>query len=179
MRGLIFTLILFLSAQSIAFESVVSEPDDNAYNYVSHYRIEIEAQPQTVWKHLKNLGSWMVDFEMSHVSGTEGAVGEVLRLYPQQDFFCQITALVPNELLVIANLPVTFKGEFSTGAGIITLNETKNGAVVDVTMSRRYTWEGEGSNPMKGMRESADFQQGSQATWNKFLEKLRSLSEMK
>ena len=119
----------------------------------------------------------MYDFEMSHVSGMWGEEGEVLRLYSGQDFFSQITSAVPNELLVVANLPSKFKGEYSTGIAVITLNETQGKTTVDLTISRRFTWQGEGINPMKSTRESPEFIKNTRTMWDRFLEKLRALSE--
>lgn len=177
MRILVFVVMLTGLAPSMASDAIVGEPDGNSYHFVSHYRVAIEAPAQTVWRHLTDLGSWMYDFEMSHESGVPGEEGEVLRLYSGQDFFTQITGAVTNELLVVANLPSTFKDEYSTGVAVITLNEAQGETVVDLTMSRRYTWQGDGANPMKSTRESPEFIDGTRATWRRFLDRLRSLSE--
>ena len=176
-RILTFVAVLTCSLQSVASDAIVSEPDESSYNFVSHYRVSIKAPTRIVWNHLKDLGSWMYDFEMSHVSGEQGEEGEVLRLYSGQDFLTQITSAVPNKLLVIANLPSDIRGEHSTGVAVITLNEAPGETIVDLTMSRRYTWQGEGVNPMRTTRESPEFIENTRAVWGRFLERLRTLSE--
>ncbi len=174
-------LLVFLAASwmlpALASGTITPEPGDGSYRLDAHYRISIDAPVEVVWPQLMDLGSWMVDFAMSHVSGEPGKSGEVLRLYPEQDFLVQITSIVPNQSLVVANLPVHFKGEFSTGTTVITLYGSEERTTVDLTMSRRYTWEQEGENPFRVLRSSPDFAANSSAMWNRFLEQLRTLSE--
>jgi len=177
MKILLSMVMLLCSFSMQASDTITTEPGDDAYSFVSHYRIPIDAPVDIVWSHLMDLGSWMYDFELSHVSGEAGKEGEVLRLYPGQDFFSQIISIVPNELLVVANLPVTFKGEMATGVTVITLNAFQDRTTVDLTISRRFTWQAEGENPLKKTRESAEFIERTRAMWGRFLEKLRALSE--
>jgi hypothetical protein len=180
LRPILFGLILgLLSPAGLrASEAITSEPDGASYHFVSHYRVLIDAPVTTVWSHLIDLGSWMFEFEMSHVAGTPGQEGEVRRLYSGQDFFMQITHSVPEELLVIANLPSTSKGEISTGIGVMSLVETDGRTTVDLTMSRRYSWDDESQNPMQQVRESPEFIENTRAMWeDRFLQRLRSLSE--
>ena len=180
MRGLFLVIVvaLVLSSEARASDTITLEPNHRSYHYVSHYSVAIGAPVEVVWEHLINLGSWMYEFEMALASGTPGEVGEVRRLFAEQDFFVQITKIIPNELLVFANLPSTFKGEFSTGIGVITLHESRGTTTVNMTMSRRYSWESEGLNPQKKTRESQEFSQNTRAMWqDRFLAKLRSLAE--
>ncbi len=173
-----FVIVLGFLHPMCASAMLAVEPDSDSYHFVSHYRVSIDAPPDTVWEHLIDLGSWMYEFELQHVSGDPRKAGEVLRLYAEQNFFVQITKAIPSELLVIANLPSTFKGEFSTGIGVMTLHEIGAKTVVDLTMSRRYSWREEGENPMKRIRESSAFNQNTDAMWqDRFLERLRALSE--
>jgi len=161
-----------------ASDTITTEPDSEIYNYVSYYEVKIDAPAKDVWPVLKNLGSWMYEFEMSSVSGESGKEGEVLRLYPGQDFFVQVTKIVPSRLLVVANLPATFKGETSTGVGTIILHEHGEQSVVSMAMSRRYSWLGEGGNPMKATRQSSAFAEGTKVMWqDRFLGKLKTLAE--
>lgn len=174
-----FLFLMLSSGNVIAEEFITTEPDNKTYQYVSSYTVEIDATPEKVWKHLEKLKSWMYEFDMSHLSGDPGKVGEVLRLYPGQEFLVQITGKVKNQTLTIANLPTTFNGEYSTGVGVINLTKTDEKTTVNFVMSRRYTWQGEGENAMKLKRESIEFQNGASAMWNKFLQKLKTLSESK
>lgn len=119
----------------------------------------------------------MYDFEMSPHSGNAKQSGAVLRLYPGQDFFIQILSLVRNQSVVIANLPSTFRGEYSTGIGVITLTEVADRTFVNLTMGRRYVPVEKGAEAMKTTRASGVFANGTRATWNRFLGRLKSLSE--
>ena len=47
-------------------------------------------------------------------------------------FFIEITKVIPNELLVFANLPSSINGEYSTGVAVITLSE--NGGLTTVRL---------------------------------------------
>lgn len=165
------------SNAGLATEIITDEPDSNVYSFVSHYRIQIDAPVQSVWHHAKDYGSWMNAFDMAHESGNPGEAGEVIRLYAGQDFFMQATAVVPEQLMVLSNLPMTMQGEHSTGIAVITLNKTGGGTSIDLTMSRRYSWDQEGENPMKAMRQSAQFQENTENMWQGFLANLKALSE--
>ncbi len=171
------TLLLTASATR-ASETITAEPDGSTYHFVSHYSIEIDASPADVWPQLIDVGSWMYEFELALESGTPGEEGEVRRLYSGQGFFIQITKLIPNELLVFANLPSNFNGEHSTGTAVITLGEAGDITTVRLTMSRRFSWDGAEPNPHRATRESAEFQENTRAMWqDRFLNRLKSLVE--
>ncbi len=162
----------------VAAESITSEPDGTSYHYVSHYSIKVNAPATAVWGQLIDLRSWMYEFDMSLESGTPGQEGEVRRLYPGQDFFVEVTKVIPNELLVFANLPTTFNGEESTGVAVISLSETDGVSTVRLTMSRRYSWNSPEPNPQRAMRETSEFQEHTRAMWeDRFLGRLRLLVE--
>lgn len=180
MKNIIAAGLLVIAASvgtATASETLTPEPAPDTYNYVSTYRVGIDAPAAAVWPHLINLGSWMYDFEMAPEQGEAGTVGQVLRLYAGQDFFVQILGMTPNENLVVANLPAMFRDEYSTGVAVMDLVETEGRTTLSLTMSRRYTWQGEGENPLRAMRSSDEFKQGSEATWNRFLDRLKSLAE--
>ncbi|WND03909.1 hypothetical protein QGN29_05925 [Temperatibacter marinus] len=173
---LLFMTIISFSAY--ADDTIVEEADGLSYVYTSYYEITIDRNSAAIWPIVKNLPAWMYEFELSYVSGEKGAEGEVLRLYPGQEFFIQVTKLIPEKLLAIVNSPSKFRGESSTGSAVIHLNERGNKTVVSLTMSRRYTWHGEGENPMKAMRKSAAFAENAKAMWQeKFLGRLKELAE--
>ena len=163
-----------------ASETVTAEPGGSAYHYVAHYSVEISASAAEVWEHLVNVGSWMYELDLTLESGTAGQEGEVRRLYAGQDFFIEITKVIPNKLLVFVNLPTTFDGEYSTGVAVITLDEFDGVTRVNLTMSRRYTWDRAEPNPYRSNRESAEFQERTRAMWeDRFLNRLRSLAEQR
>lgn len=161
-----------------ASETVTAEPDGASYHFVAHYSVEIDRPAADVWKHLIDVGSWMYEFDLTLESGTPGQEGEVRRLYAGQDFFIEITKVIPDKLLVFVNLPSTFDGEHSTGVAIVTLEEFDDVTRVNLTMSRRYTWDKPQPNPYRSNRESAEFQERARAMWeDRFLDRLRSLAE--
>lgn len=173
-----FAVSLLFCTSSAGAESLTPEPGGNSYHYVSHYSVEIAAPVADVWIQLTDLDSWMYEFDLAPESGVAGQEGEVLRLYEDQDFFIQTTKVIPNELLVFANLPSSMHGEYSTGAAVITLNESNGITTVNLTMSRRYSWEGTEPNPNITMRESAEFQERARAMWqDRFLDRLKTLVE--
>ena len=178
MRIVLFAgLLTLISNLAVASESLIDEPDGNSYNFVSHYSIEIDAPATMVWNHLIDLGSWMYDLEMKPISGTKELEGRVLRLYEGQDFYVQITKAIPNKLLVISNLPATMDGErLSSGISVTTLTEIAGKTTVELTMSRRYTWNGSGENHLKSRRQSKEFIANTRSTWSRFLGKLSDLS---
>lgn len=147
MQSKIFTgLILYIAFVSSALgnsESLTTEPGLETYNLVTHYRVIIAAPPTRVWPILIDLKSWMFDFELSTLSGKPGTEGQVLQLYAGQEFKVQVTKVIANKMMAIVNLPMTFKDEFVTGIGVMTLHPTPIGTEVSLTMSRRYTWTGE------------------------------------
>ncbi len=175
----LYALAAILLATDVhASESVSGEFGAEAYYFSSHYTIEIDASASAVWEQLIDLGSWMYELELSLESGSPGEVGEVRRLYAEQDFFIQTIEVIPNELLVFANLPATFNGEESTGITVISLSEANGATIVRLTMSRRFSWAGTEPNPMRATRESPEFQERTRAMWeDRFLDRLRSLVE--
>ncbi|NKC00086.1 MAG: hypothetical protein GKR90_16535 [Pseudomonadales bacterium] len=158
--------------------TVTVEPDSESYHFVKSYQVEISATPQDVWPHLSNLRSWMVDFELSSISGEPGQTGEVLRLYEGQEFQIQIIAADPPRLLGIANLPLTFQGELSQGVAFMQLVENDGGTVLSLIMSRRYTWTEDGENPLLVTRKSVVFNENTDAMWIRFLDHLKRLAEL-
>ncbi len=173
------TALLFIFSSSVTWSAgtVTPEPDANNYSFVSHYKITINASPEVVWPQLIALEKWMYEFELSRVAGEPGQPGEVRRLYEGQDFYMQVTKAVPNEVLVVSNLPSVFKGEASTGIGVMTLTTVgPDVTVVNLTMSRRYQWQGEGENPFAAQRNSQAFNENTDAMWGRFLKRLALIS---
>ena len=169
----------FLSAMTVSpYANVVDEPGGSAYHYVKAYRVSIAASPRDVWPHVMNLGGWMYDFEMATVSGTPGEVGSVVRLYEGQAFKTLLTAVEPERLLVMANLPSTDRGETGTGIGVVQLTGLGNGRTeVSLIMNRRYDWSGNQENFLRQTRQSFEFNQSTDAMWHRFLDRLKAMAE--
>lgn len=174
----LFIVWLMASTAIANSEALTPEPSPDAYSFVTHYRIPIDAPKAQVWPYLVDLKAWMYEFELSPISGHPAQEGQILRLYTGQDFKIQITKVIPNEMLAISNLPMTFKDEHVTGVGVMTLHDKGDGTEVSLTMSRRYTWKGEGENPLRATRNSEDFHAQTKAMWqSRFLARLKCLAE--
>lgn len=176
-------MLLLLSGMSPRADEVhqlTPEPAPGVYNFVSHYRVEVNAPVETVWPVLADLKSWMYDFDLTSLSGGAGEPGQVLNLYESQNFRIQVTASVPNRLLTIVNLPNTFQGEAGTGVGVFTLHRVAGGTEVSFTMSRRYEWSGDDNNPLRKRRASPEFHEQTRAMWqDRFLARLKHLAEQR
>lgn len=177
MQHILVVLTVLLCWDGRANESVVPEYGTDSYHYISSHSISIDATPTAVWPHLERLDSWMFEFELSNVAGELRQPGEVLRLYPEQEFYVQILESVAPKLLVMANLPSVFGDESSTGIGVMSLHANGSRTDVTLTMSRRYTWLGKGENPQLATRSSSTFQDSTAALWARFLERLKTLAE--
>jgi len=176
--GFIVLLHFCSSSTRAASETLTVEPSGEAYNFVAHYRVLIDAPVSKVWPILIDFRSWMYEFELSTVSGTPGTPGHVLRLYEGQDFLIQVAGVDPERMLTIVNLPLTFKGEYGTGVGIITLHQLGNTTEVSLSMSRRYTPAVGEFSELRDTRLSDEFQARTRAMWqDRFLGRLRALAE--
>ena len=163
-----------------AEETLTPEPGDDAYNFVSHYRTTIDAPPAQVWPALIDLPGWMPAFELATVEGSPGTGGHVMRLYPEQEFLIQVTAVVPEQLLTIVNLPMTLQGEDSTGTGVFTLHDLGGATEVSLTLSRRYVPDPSAPDTLRETRASEPFRQQTRAMWqDQFLGRLKSVVEAK
>lgn len=175
---LVATFLVFSSCARAASETLTEEPSGDAYNYVTHYRILINAPASDVWPILIDFKSWMYEFEQSTVSGTPGTPGHLVRLYEGQEFLTQTTAVERERMLSVVNLPLTFKGEFGTGMGIFTLHDVAGNTEVSLTMSRRYSRVNEGFDTSRATRQSDEFQNRTRAMWqDRFLTRLKELSD--
>jgi hypothetical protein len=149
----------------------------DSYHFVDAYEIVIDRTPEVVWPILVDQSLW-TDFEMIHESGPRNAEGEVLRLYPGQDFFVQIVNLIPERMMVVANLPSTMEGEASIGLAMLTLADLGGKTLVSNFMVRYYDWTADGPNPLRARRESAEYQAFNREMWQeRYLPRLRELAE--
>ena len=174
----VFVLVLLCAQGAQVLAQVVDEPNGTAYHFVKSYRVHVLATPAEVWPHVMNLGGWMYDFEMTTVQGVEGQVGAVVRLYEGQDFMVQLTALEVARLMVMANLPMTDRGETGTGIGVTQLTALGDGTTeVSLVMSRRYDWSGTRENVLRETRQSAEFNDFTDEMWLRFLNRLKAMAE--
>ncbi|MEM7002130.1 MAG: SRPBCC family protein [Pseudomonadota bacterium] len=166
-------------AESKASETLSDEAAGKTYHFTTHYRSVINASPQAVWAVLIDLQAWMYEFELATETGMPGQPGQILNLYSGQDFKLQVIASDPPRMLVLANLPLTFQGEFGTGVGVFTLHKQGDQTEVALTGTRRYAWRGDGVNPLRQRRAEKQFQQATRRMWQRrFLGRLKQLVEV-
>lgn len=166
-----------LARATYADTMIIDSGLTDSYDFVDTYETLIDAAPDDVWPHLIDVASWMYEFSMIHESGPRRAEGEVLRLYEGQDYFLELAKLVPGKLMVGVNLPSLAGGEALTGIGMFTLTEMDGKTLVSSFMARHSAWIGDAPNTLRETRASADFQQSTRERWNRFLGRLRELSE--
>jgi hypothetical protein len=167
-----------LAAQPAVAGTIVDSGLTDAYHYVDHYEILIDAPPVDVWPHLMDFRGWMYDFSMTHVSGPRGGEGEVLRLYGNDEYLLEVVKVIPNRLVVAVNLPSSVAGEESVGIGMFTLAEIEGGTLVTNWMSRQFTGADGAPNPLRARRASDEFKETTRAMWeDRFLPRLKELAE--
>ena len=149
----------------------------DSYHFVDTYEIVIDRPPADVWPYLVDQATWL-NAEIAHESGPHDAEGEILRLYPGQDFFVEIVKLIPERMFALANLPSNIDGEESVGIAMLTLTDLGGQTLVSSFMARHYYWTGDGPNPLRERRASEEFQEFNRAAWeDELLPRLRELVE--
>lgn len=100
----------------------------------------------------------------------------MFRLYRGQNFFLQVTKIIPNKLIVGVNLPASQRGEKAVaGVVMMTLMSKGSETVVSVFLSRQYSWFAKTADPLRKVRESARFAKSRRANFEKALERLKRL----
>lgn len=170
-------IILLVVPTTHAAPVIIDSRLADSYHFVDTYEIVIDRSPADVWPFLVDQTLWL-NSEMMHESGPRNAEGEVLRLYPGQEFFIEIVDMIAERMLVVANLPSNIDGEESVGIAMMTLTDVAGSTLVSVFMARHYYWTGDGANPVRARRESAEFRAFNRATWDdQLLPRLRDLVE--
>lgn len=175
--AVVFGMVLASGSHAQPAGSVVESDFANAYHYVDHYEVMIDAPPQEVWPKLLDFASWMHEFDMEHQSGPETAPGAVYRIYEGQDLLFEVVKVIPEKMILGVNLPSMLEGEASVGMSMITLAEFDGQTLVTNFMSRQYEWHQQEPNPSKSRRESADFKEFNQRVWDNFFARLKELVE--
>jgi hypothetical protein len=170
-------IVLLLMPTTHAEPFIIDSDLADSYHFVDSYEIVIDRPAADVWPTLIDQTAWL-NAEMTHESGPRNAEGEVLRLYPGQEFFVEIIELMPNRMFAVANLPSDIDGEKSVGIAMMTLTDVDGATLVSIFMARHYYWTGDGANPVRARRESAEFRELNRATWeDQLLPRLRDVVE--
>jgi hypothetical protein len=152
-----------------------SELGDHYY-YTDHFEIDIEAPAEEVWPQLVKMRTWLPWMANSSSDNPIVSEGERVNLYGE--FYIEVVKVVPQDFVLLANLPAQQEGEQSHGIAMVTLSELSGSSVVSIFMSRANLWYGEAKSPLREKRESQEFSAGRQAMFkDNFLEKLKSLVE--
>jgi hypothetical protein len=173
-RSVLVALGVAASGGASAQHTIVDSSAANAYFFVDHYEIVIDAPPESVWPHALDLPAWM---GLIHESGPRGEVGEVYRLYDGEEFFFETTRLIPQRLLLGVLHPFEIQGEQSLGMGMIVLTDLGGRTLVSNFMSRHFAWLQDGPNPLRERRESADYLELTNSMQTENLERLKALVE--
>lgn len=170
-------IVLLVMRTTHAEPFIIDSKLADSYHFVDSYEILIARPPADVWPLLVDQSLWL-NSEMTHESGPRNAEGEVLRLYPGQEFFIEIADMIPERMFVVANLPSNIDGEESVGIAMMTLTNVAGSTLLSIFMARHYYWTGDGANPVRARRESAEFREFNRATWeDELLPRLRDLAE--
>lgn len=176
-----FVLIVFLlmpaASTSSAEEVLIASEFSNSYHYVDHYEIVIDASTKDIWPALIDMSSWMDELAVQHESGPPLSEGQVFVLYGDPNYRLEIVKLVPERMLVAANLPSSVEGEDSVGIATITLIESEGSTVVASSMVRQYTWSGDGPDPGRERRNSEEYRQLNETLWGNMLSRLKQQVE--
>lgn len=102
--------------------------------------------------------------------------GERVHLYG--DFYIEVVKVIPQKMIVLANLPNVDRGEQSQGIAMVSVTEDNGKTLVSIFMSRIYNWFDSKENPQRKTRESSEFANQRKATFkDNFLVKLKQLAE--
>jgi hypothetical protein len=169
--------VCMLASAASAQQAFVDSELADAYHYVEHYEVLIDGTPEEIWPHILDVGSWMPGVDMIHVSGPHNGEGAVFRLYEGEEFFFEITKLIPGRLLVGVNLPSEMEGEASVGVAMFTLTRIGSRTLVSNFMSRHFGWSQAPPNPMRARRESDEFSEFSRTMQKAGLGRLKERVE--
>ncbi|PCJ27257.1 MAG: hypothetical protein COA96_03480 [SAR86 cluster bacterium] len=149
----------------------------DSYYYTDHFDITIGRSVSVVWPHILEMSSWMPWMAETNSTSSTVAEGDLIRLY--DDFYIEVAKIIPENMVLLVNLPNSQEGEATQGIAMVTIKEIDaDNSVVSIFMSRIYYWFGENENQQRTTRESEEFSNSRQTTFkNNFLSQLKQLAE--
>ncbi len=151
------------------FESHISD----SYYYVDFYEVSISATPAEIWPHLFAI----YQSTMSHHSGPVNQEGEIFKMYEEQNFFFEITKIIPNQLVMGVNLPSEMQGEESMGVSMFTLTKRGERTILSNFMSRRYDWFQPTPNHLMKTRQTREFRKSRNINMNALMQRIKEAAE--
>ena len=170
-RSALAFLLLSLAGVCTAQISSMSQDAGESYYYVDHYEILINQPVNEVWQATLAMGQW-VPFLADALPEEPVVEGQVFHLYDQ--FSLKVAQLIPEQMLLLINLPTVQESEYTQGVVMISLAGTETGTLVSMFMSRAYFWFDGEQNPLRYTRESRDFQQERNDTYSRLLQNLKN-----
>ncbi len=164
----------FVTSLALAQHTIIDSELAQSYFFLDHYEIIVEKTPDDVWPHVLDLPAWT---GLIHETGPEQAVGEVLRLYEGEDFFLEISNLIPDRLLVGTLQPFEIDGERSLGQVMVVLTDLGDRTLVTTFWSRHFAWPGQSPHPLRARRESSDYLELNRNNQNSMLARLKASAE--
>ena len=175
--GIIVAIALSLASGSAPAQIYDLEADlGKSYYYTDHFEITIDKPTDRVWPQLLHMGQWMPWMATEGTDSKPVSEGDRVNLYG--DVQIEVVKIVPQKMILLANLPHTDRGEQSQGIAMISISESNGKTLVSLFMNRVYYWFDAAENPQRATRASADFANQRRATFRgKFLAKLKQLAE--
>lgn len=165
-----------ISLSSIAQINDLQESLGDSYYYVDHFETIIDKPAEEVWPHVIEMGKWMPWMASKNSGATKISEGERVHLYG--DFYIEVVKIIPQKMIVLANLPNVDQGEQSQGIAMVSITESNGKTLVSIFMSRIYNWFDSKENSQRKTRESKEFANKRKETFkDNFLARLKQLSE--
>ncbi|KAA9129655.1 hypothetical protein F3N42_14925 [Marinihelvus fidelis] len=169
-------LVLAWPPPSAAQVSALETDGASAYYYTDHFEVLIDRPVDETWLHVVELGTWM-PWMASEDSPTGTAVeGRRVTLYG--DNVMEVVKVIPDRMILLANLPVEENGEHSQGTAMVSVMATGDGTLVSIFMNRVYIQVDDVESPQRAKRESTAFAEQRRKTFRDgFLSTLKHLAE--
>lgn len=169
-------LALAWALPSAAQVSALETDSASAYYYTDHFEVLIDRPVDETWPHVVELGTWM-PWMASEDSPTGTAVeGRRVTLYG--DNVMEVVKVIPERMILLANLPVEENGERSQGTAMVSVIASGGGTLVSIFMNRVYVEVDGAESPQRAKRESTAFAEQRRTTFlDGFLSTLKRLVE--
>lgn len=180
MSKYLLSVITFFSCivcqSTVAQVSALDADIGDSYYYVDHFEITIDKQVSDVWPHVIEMGAWMPWMAIKDSPSNIVQEGQKVNLYG--DSYIEVVKIIPEKMVLLANLPNVENGEESQGIAMVSLVESEGKTIVSIFMSRIYSQTGALKSTQRSTRESIDFStQRKEMFKGNFLEKLKQLAE--
>ena len=174
---LVVSLLLTLIPTSTKAEIFpLDVPNSYSYYFVDHFEIVIDKPLKDVWPHVLAMGSWIPAMAGGDLNPSSFSEGDIFNIYG--NFNVEITKVIPENMILMINMPTSDKGERTQGVAMITTTETRGKTLVSLFMSRIYFWFTTDNNPQRITRETENFSVNRKSSYkDNFLTKLKEIAE--